>query len=190
MTTPPEPQGEPGPGSSGADWRQELERITPNLLAWAHARLRGRPAADAEDLTQEVLCRAVSRIDSFTGGNFMAWVFTIGKHVLLEHLRRQRKVGRVRLPEGHSSVYAEMGQLAADMTTLTRKVAKREDLQRLLGLLGELDEVDRSIAILCGMEGQTCRAAGVQVGMGEEAVTKRWQRLRVRLKEAATWMGE
>ena len=40
------------------------------------------------------------------------------------------------------------------------------------------------------MEGQTCRAAGVQVGMGEEAVTKRWQRLRVRLKEAATWMGE
>ncbi|MBL8756291.1 MAG: sigma-70 family RNA polymerase sigma factor [Planctomycetes bacterium] len=172
------------------DPRTQLERMTPALLAWAHMRLPGRPTADAEDLTQEILCRAVTRLETFTGGNLAAWVFTIGKHVLLEHLRRQRKIGRTRHADGHSSAYDAMAEVAAQMTTLTRRVAKNDDLRGLLHLLDELDQVDRDLAILCGMEGQTCGAAAIQLGMTEDAVSKRWQRLRQKLAARAAWLRE
>ncbi|MCA8975491.1 MAG: sigma-70 family RNA polymerase sigma factor [Planctomycetes bacterium] len=186
----PPPPPEPGAVGPPEDWHAQLERLTPNLIAWTHVRLRGRTLADVEDLTQEILCRAVTRIDSYKGGDLAHWLFAIAKFVLLESLRRQRRDARVRLPQGHSSVYSALGQVAADMTTLTRKVARRDDLQHMLAMLDALDEVDREIATLCGMEGQTCRAVAARVGLGEEAVTKRWQRLRAKLKSTATWMQD
>lgn len=180
------PPAKPDP----ADLREQLEALTPSLLAWSHMRLLGRPAADAEDLTQETLCRAVLRLDSFTGGNLGAWVFAIAKNVLLEHLRRRRRAERVRTAQGRSSAYDALGEVAAAMTTLTRRVAKRDDLQSLLQLVRDLEPVERDLAILCGMEGQTCRVAAVQLGMSEEATTKRWQRLRQKLAARAPWLAQ
>lgn len=177
------------PADGTTDWREQLELMAPILLAWASVRLRGQPNADAEDLAQEVLCRAMLRIDTFHGGNFHGWVFTIGKHVLLEFLRRRHRGGRIRVSGGDTAAEAALAQVAARMTTLTRKISKREDVQNLLRVLGELDEPDRKLAVLCGMEGQTCGAAAVQLGVSEEAAAKRWQRLRARLREAAAWLG-
>lgn len=170
--------------------RAQLEALTPSLLAWCHVRLLGRPAADAEDLTQEILCRAVGQLTKFTGGNLGAWVFTIGKNVLLEHLRRRRRTERVRTADGHSSAYDAMGQVAAEMTTLTRRVAQRDDLQALLEMVRALDPKERDLAVLCGMEGQTCGAAAIQLGLSEDAATKRWQRLRKQLAARAPWLAD
>lgn len=171
------------------DWREQLESMTPVLLAWSHTRLRGRPQADAEDLTQEILVRAIERIDAFAGGDLSAWVFAIGKLVLLEHHRRSRRASRIKLPEGNTEAHGALDEVAAAMTTLTRKVAKREDVQNLLRLVDGLDEQDRTLALLCGMEGQTSGAAAVQIGISEEAARKRWQRLRGRLRETAAWIA-
>ena len=35
----------------------------------------------------------------------------------------------------------------------------------------------------CGLEDMPCTLAAVRLGLGVEAVTKRWQRLRARLRE-------
>jgi RNA polymerase sigma-70 factor (ECF subfamily) len=177
-------QGEP----AKPDWRAELERMTPRLLAWAHLRLSGRTSADAEDLTQEVLCRVITKIDSVAGGSLQAFVFAVAKHVLLEHHRRRRHAARIRIAEGDSSAYGAMDDVAAAATTLTRRIAKRDDIRNLLAVLGNLDEQDRTLAVLCGMEGQTCRAAAVQLGVSESAAAKRWHRLRARLKELADFV--
>ncbi|MCR9243514.1 MAG: sigma-70 family RNA polymerase sigma factor [bacterium] len=176
------------PPRDDVDLRQQLEQLTPRLLVWSHMRLQGQPGA--EDLTQETLCRALMRLDSFQGGNLAAWVFAIGKHVLMEHFRRVRKERRIRTPQGRSTLVHQMGQIAADMTTLTRRVAKREDLRNTLEIVDELGETDRTIAVLCGMEQRPCRIAATQLGMSEAAVTKRWSRLRASLRERAAWLVE
>jgi RNA polymerase sigma factor (sigma-70 family) len=172
------------------DWRTRLEVLTPRLLGWAHLHLHGRPSVDAEDLVQDILCRAITLVDRYRGDSFAAWVFAIGKHVLLEHLRRRRRGARIQLSEGHSSHYERLGQVAADMTTLTRAIGRRDDSRRLHELLATLDPDDRQLALLCGMEGASSRTAAVQLGIGEEAAQKRWQRLRARLRDAAPWLAE
>jgi RNA polymerase sigma factor (sigma-70 family) len=170
--------------------RSELEAMTPQLLAWSCVRLQGRPRADAEDLTQEVLCRALLRLDRFEGDNLAAWVFGVAKRVMLEHLRHRRKSARVAIAQGHSSMMNRMDEVSAAMTTLTRKVSRGEEIEQVLKLCGELDEVERTLALLCGMEGLTCKEAAVQIGMNEEATQKRWYRLRKRLQGAAAWLRE
>jgi RNA polymerase sigma factor (sigma-70 family) len=187
----PQP-GNPDDGPPGDDplasLRAQLEQLTPQLLAWSCVRLHGRPRADAEDLTQDVLCRALLRLPAYDGDNLAAWVFAIAKRVMLEHLRRRRRTGRIAIADGHSSMMQRMDEVSAAMTTLTRKVSRGEEVQQVLALCEGLDEVDRQLVLLCGMEGCTCKDAAVQVGLNEEATQKRWYRLRKKLHGAVSWL--
>ena len=145
--------------------------------------------ADAEDLAQEVLCRAWTRRAQFTGGDFRAWVFQIAKRVLLEHARRLRKVKRVQIAEGDTARADRLDQVSDHLTTLTRRIARSDEVQRLLQQTAGLDDVDRRLLLLCGMEGLPTREAAVVVGLGEEAAAKRWYRLRQKLREVCGWFA-
>lgn len=163
--------------------RRQLEELLPRVLGWALLRLRGRPEADAEDLAQEVLCRALVKLDRFREGNLTAWVFRIAHHVLLESLRRYRRNARVRSSSGGSSAAVEFAEFRAHITTLTRKVRQGEEVGILLAFAEELDEIDHKLVLLCGLEGTPPREVATQLGLGEDAIVKRWYRLRARLRK-------
>ena len=62
---------------------------------------------------------------------------------------------------------------------------KDETLQRCIERLTELDDDDRALVIHLGLEGRPATEVGSLVGASAEAVAKRWQRLRARLREMA-----
>ncbi|MCA8954181.1 MAG: sigma-70 family RNA polymerase sigma factor [Planctomycetes bacterium] len=163
------------------DLRAALEEIAPRLFAWAHCRLYGRAAQEADDVVQETLCRALDRLDRFRGGSLAAWLFTIANNVVLEFLRRSRRRPQLLAPASESRD-SPLANVVARATTLTRAVARRDDVRALLELAESFDETDRRILLLCGLEDLPAREAAIQLGSNEEAVQKRWYRLRQRLR--------
>lgn len=174
--------GNPSDGTE-AERLAQLERMAPRLLLWAGTRLHGRARREVEDFVQDVLCRSLVLLPRFRGGNLDAWVFQIARNMLLEQLRRVRRAGRVQHAEGASSLEAGLDQRPASITTLTRRVAERDDVRAVLALVETLGDVDRDLVRLCGLEALPPREVGVQLGMSEEAVAKRWYRLRARLRD-------
>ena len=59
-----------------------------------------------------------------------------------------------------------------------RKRPARRDVEHV----ASIDELDRKVLIHCGLEDMPCSLAAVRLGLGVEAVTKRWQRLRAKLR--------
>jgi RNA polymerase sigma-70 factor (ECF subfamily) len=77
-------------GPSDADWRRLYDLYAPLLRGWA-ARA-GVPAADADDLVQEVMLavhRDVGRFDRRGPGAFRAWLWRVLANRLREHARRR-----------------------------------------------------------------------------------------------------
>jgi DNA-directed RNA polymerase specialized sigma24 family protein len=68
---------------------------------------------------------------------------------------------------------------------VSRAVARDEDLRRCVERLRALDEDERAVVIYCGLEGLTAPEASAFLGASPDAVAKRWQRLRSRLREFA-----
>ena len=67
-------------------------------------------------------------------------------------------------------------------TSIRSRMARDESVSKLVEHVASIDEVDRKVLIHCGLEDMPCALAAVRLGMGVEAVTKRWQRLRARLR--------
>ncbi|MGE3171723.1 MAG: RNA polymerase sigma factor [Planctomycetota bacterium] len=178
----PDPAGSP---RDAAAFAAGLEALAPRLVGWSHLRLRGRAGIDPDDLAQEVVCRALAGRDRFAGSDLAAWVFQIARHVLMEWLRSRQRRSQLGLGEGHGSQF-DLDDVTARLTTLTRKIAQRDDIARLLAMAQQLDAIDHVLLLSCGLEGVAPAAAAAQVGLAEEAARKRWYRLRQRLQAAAT----
>lgn len=185
------------PGDSEADPRCALARLYPPLApalhAWACLRLRsGEHAKIApEDLTQEVWLRAVEVFGSWDPQrcSFRAWLFTVGKNVLLELRRRARKSAFEQGANGSSTRLLALDQVPLDITSITRRVAKDEQVRNFVRKLDELDDVDRMTVLHCGLEELPLRDAAARLGENYDATAKRWQRLRERIRGWGTPLG-
>lgn len=72
------------------DRRQAIIGEIPRLRRYARALLRDRDAAD--DLVQDCLERALSRMDNWTTGDSpRRWLFTIMHHLFVDQLRRGKR---------------------------------------------------------------------------------------------------
>lgn len=60
--------------------------LRPRLMIYARHLTRTR--ADAEDLTQDTMCRAIEKADLYSEGNFRNWVFTIMHRLRINEVRR------------------------------------------------------------------------------------------------------
>src|SRR5262244_1234539 len=70
-----------------------IERCRKRL--WAHCyRMTGR-RADADDLSQEAIARAIERADELRAAAPEGWLFRIATTVCLDHLRRERRARSV-----------------------------------------------------------------------------------------------
>jgi RNA polymerase sigma factor (sigma-70 family) len=166
-----------------------VSELGPALAAWAQLRLptalRGMVVVD--DIVQEVWLRIV-RIyaTSFRPerSSPRAWVFAVAKLVLLEVERAAGERQQREPAPGGTSWQRSVGELPAQITSLTQKVASDERIARFVARMQELDEDDRRLLLFCGVEAMPQVEAARRLGLSEDVAAKRWQRLRARVQ---TW---
>jgi len=167
-----------------AVFRDLYERIAPSLVAWT--RLRTGPgntgSVEAEDLLQEVWLRALAEFSRYdpARSTFRAWIFGIAKNVSYEAWREGERFRPLpRSPEGTAGL-EEWPDVA---TTIRTRLGRDEAIANLFRRVEDLDPCDRQLLLHCGFEDMSCAQAARQLGLGAEAASKRWQRLRSRLAE-------
>lgn len=164
--------------------------LAPALLAWASLRLGPalRRRVTPEDLAQEVWLRAVEIFESFdpAATSFRAWLFAVGKRVLLEVQRRALRHRGEHGADGSSTRLLALQDVPLEITSLTRRVSRDEQVQRFVARLDELGDRDRMTAIYCGLEAMPIGEAAERLGEAYDTTAKRWQRLRARMR---TWAG-
>ncbi len=161
---------------------REFEAAAPALLAWARLRIRPelRARLDPEDLVQEVGCRALLAAAGFdpARGGFRPWLFGIANRVLLEALRDLGRAGHGHVRIGPSGLH----DAAATVTSITQAVARDDLVRTFLAQVERLDADDRTLLVLRGLEQLPHPQVATLLGIGEDLIRKRWQRLCDRLR--------
>lgn len=170
-----------------ADFAACFARVAPALTAWVAARLAGPLARELspEDVVQEVACRAFARRAAFDPalGPFRAWLFGIARNVLLGGLERLA-AGGARVREDWLST-SGLHKVPDDATSVTQALLRSEHLARFLAVVAGLDDADRALVVHRGLEGLPHDDVAALLGIEPRAATKRWERLRERLR--TTW---
>jgi RNA polymerase sigma-70 factor (ECF subfamily) len=168
------------PSASETSFAAHYEAAAPALCAWAALRCRGPLGTllDPDDLVQEVALEAMRAFERFdpARGAFRPWLFGVATRVasaLLRSSARRHAIAGVD-PLGSQDPHAEV-------TTISRRVRRDEALTRLLDHVTGLDPIERDLLLYRGLEGLEHAEVAELVGLGTEAATKRWLRLRERL---------
>jgi RNA polymerase sigma-70 factor, ECF subfamily len=150
--------------------RDGLLAAIPSLRAFAIS-LCGNPD-HADDLVQEALTRAITRIDLFEPGTkLQAWLFTILRnHFYSEHRKRGREVQDTE------------GTYAATLATLPDQEEKVAH-QDVLAALQKLPPEQREALLLVGAEGLPYEEAAQIMGVAEGTIKSRVNRARAKLSE-------
>lgn len=155
---------------AGADPRDRIAALLPNLRAFAIGLSRNK--AQADDLVQETILKAWSNMDKFDPAtNLEAWLFTILRNTFYSMLRKTRR--EVQDSDGiHAAGLFERpahdGRLAYG------------DFQRAFG---ELSPEHREVLLLIGASGYSCEEASEMMGVAVGTVKSRASRARKRLAE-------
>jgi RNA polymerase sigma-70 factor (ECF subfamily) len=156
--------------------REDLLRAIPSLRAFAISLCGDVDRAD--DLAQEAITRAITRIDLFEPGtNVEAWLFTILRnHFYSEHRKRRREVQD---PEG---------AYAATLATLPdqeERVAHKD----FLAALQKLPPDQREALLLVGAQGLSYEEAAQIMDVAEGTIKSRVHRARANLSRVLNYTG-
>lgn len=163
---------------------QLYTKTAPRLYAWSSLRIprvlwaRLHP----EDLVQEVFLRAASAAARFDRqlGDPRSWLFGIAARTLAEQLRRLS----VRRREGGGGMAdTQLRQLPEEATSIVQGAVRREELDRLVGLVDELAPEEKVLLVQRGLEGRSHKDVGEHLGISPEAAEIRWRRLLQRLRK-------
>ena len=150
--------------------RAAMLALLPSLRAFALSLTNAREIAD--DLVQDTLVRALTKIDQFEPGtNMGAWLFTILRHQFYSQCRRTKR--EIEDPDGS---YA--GRLWAPPEQHARC-----DVQDMLRALGKLPADQREALLLIVAEGLSYEEAARICGVAVGTIKSRVSRGRVRLAE-------
>lgn len=119
--------------SPDADPREALVALLPRLRRFAGALARNR--ADADDLVQITVERALARLDQWRRDSRLdSWTFGIMKNAWLDELRRRRRRENVHAPEEAGAkvgVEDEAVEMRLRALSIERGMAQLPDEQRL-----------------------------------------------------------
>lgn len=163
----------------GEAFRALYRDLYPEVARFVARRVWAR--ADAEDLTARVFVAFVERLGDYERGrgSVRAWLLTIARNAIIDHLRRTRPLA----PEQALDLLpsAEGGPLD--------ELLQRERLGELAALLRELPPDTRELLALRFADGLRHREIADLLGLQEAAVKQRVSRalrdLRARRAEAA-----
>ena len=162
-----------------ADIAHLIEPVIPALRRYARTFVRG--AADADDLVQDTLERAISRwYQRRSDGETRAWLFTILHNLAVNHLRRAARRGReVPLDDaGESDVAVPSAQEDA---------LRRDDI---LGAVGQLPDDQRSVLLLVSLEDVSYAEAARILDIPIGTVMSRLARARAQLQKLLEQQGK
>jgi len=156
-----------------------VERCRKRL--WAHCyRMTGR-RADADDLSQEAIARAIERADDLRGTTPEAWLFRIATTVCLDHLRRDRRTRSI--TELVDPVAFE--DVAAREAGPEATVLLRDDVRlAVVAALQRLAPKQRAVLLLHDVCGLPLAEAAATVGTNENAAKATLHRARAALERA------
>ena len=139
-----------------------------------YARLLVRDLAYADDLVQECLVRAVSKLHTYTPGtNLRAWLFVILRNVLInDYNRGQRGPSFTEIPETHANLAVSGGQ---EQHLMLKEVRAALDL---------LPEEQREIILLVPVGGLAYEEVAQVLDLPIGTVRSRLSRARTALREA------
>jgi RNA polymerase sigma factor (sigma-70 family) len=165
------------------------ERLAPALYTWADFRIRPslRTWIEPADLVQEVWCRALLIFERYDAErvSFRYWIFRVAKIVLLEATRKVGAAEGGALPAGSTARQRVLDDVPDAVAGVSRRLARSEAMANFSGWIEALEGEDRELLLHHGLEGMPHAQVGVRLGLSEEAVGKRWQRLRTRLEDQA-----
>jgi len=180
-----------GVSTGGAQPGLDLEALyrdhAASVYAWACLRTdpRLRQWVTPEDLAQEIWVRATRAAPDrdAASGPPRAWLFTIAKHVLYEVRRLCERQWKEGAAQGSTSRLLALDQVPATVTSLTQRVSRDEAMREFLERAGQLDYDDRMLLIHVGLEAMPQTEAAARLGLEYDALAKRWQRLRERVRQ-------
>jgi RNA polymerase sigma-70 factor (ECF subfamily) len=122
---------------------QLVERYQGPLWGFFFRNLRDNQLA--EDLTQETLLRVYNQSwDYLPVGRFRAWMYRIGRNLLIDSVRRQSHDALVRAVTGHSTQTDEaLARLAGEVLSPLEQANQRELAALVDDLLGRIPEEQR-----------------------------------------------
>jgi RNA polymerase sigma-70 factor (ECF subfamily) len=153
----------------------EIVEMIPALRAFARTFCRNN--ADADDLVQETLTKAIANIHRFEPGTKLkSWLFTIMRNTFLTRITRDRREGPGEVDCASSRLSQEAPQ---EWTTRVREV--RDAISRL-------PQGQREVLVLIGMLGvsyeETANICGCAIGTVKSRLSRARAALLVELGEA------
>jgi len=135
---------------------------------YAYVRYRIADIAEAEDLTSEIVERALTYLASYDArkGAFSTWLFRIAHNTLVNHFKKRQRRGRhhIDLDEG-------VEDLAADDPLPEEVVVRNEETARMLKCLGTLSARQQEILSLRFAGRLTNREIARTLRMNERTVS-------------------
>lgn len=119
-------------------------RYYPRISTYCRRRLIDRD--DAADATSQTFAKALAGLHGFTGGAVAPWLFTIARHVVIDHVRAQRPqvdlehiAELVETSDGPDASAIRRDQLRALLTAMGRLTPEQREVVdlRLAGLTGQ-----------------------------------------------------
>jgi RNA polymerase sigma-70 factor (ECF subfamily) len=152
-------------------------------------RLTGNPS-DAEDVRQEALLRAVSRLDQFAGSrseardDFHAWVSRIGSNAAIDVIRRRREGKMVSLEQPSGATEETVGSgIAARQDNPEERLARKEMRTLLASAIVQLPAELRQVCLLQDVLHYSTQEVADRLGVSTVAVRLRLFRARRKLRE-------
>jgi RNA polymerase sigma-70 factor (ECF subfamily) len=154
-----------------SDICKKIEEEIPRLRRYARALTRDINAAD--DLVQDCLTRALSKVHLWQSGtDLRAWLFTILHNQYVNHVRRAVREG------------AAVGLSDTEpMLTSAPNQGKRLELRDLERAIARLPEEQRSVLLLVGLEGMRYEEVAAVLDVPVGTVRSRLSRGREMLRQ-------
>jgi RNA polymerase sigma-70 factor, ECF subfamily len=123
-----------------------------------------------DDLVQETWLRVMERGRSYDGrSRFEPWLFTVARHLTIDHLRRRREVSLDAEDDGRPVVAAPVSQALSPFA----QAARTEDAERLAGALEGLQPIYREALVLRFLEDMSLQEIAEVVGSPVATVAAR-----------------
>jgi RNA polymerase sigma-70 factor (ECF subfamily) len=147
--------------ASGGDRAASGELARRHLPQLARVVRRYVPEADAEDVAQRAMMRALEAVASFQGASaFRSWLHRIAVNTALNHMRAAPRAGRERTVDEADLITDTLG---------TARLVAREARQRVIAALADLPPKQRQSVELRLFEDRSFREIGDQLGTSEES---------------------
>lgn len=137
---------------------------------------------DAEDVCQETLARAITRVETLqTGSAFRSWLFSIARNLSVDSYRSTKRT--CAMPDEEALPLPLYGDSAQD------RIEIREEHQTVVEALGKLTQSHQRVLVLREVDGLSYAEIANQLDVSQSAVETLLFRARRRLKEEYAKVG-